>query len=382
MGQARRLGLYSPYFGSVWGGGEKYLACTAHALHAARPELELELAGPVPVEAEEVRAVLGVDLAGVALRSTIGRVTRLHRGLNKIAALRPLRDRVLGGQASRLGAGYDVFVPMVYSIAVEPRGRRNAMLCQFPYRDPGPEIAGFELIVCQSEYVRSWVREYWQRDAAIVNPPIDVPPGPPAWGEKGRSILAVGRFFSGGHSKRQDVLVEAFRKLVDGGLAGWELHLAGSVHRDAHHRGFFEGVARRAEGYPIRLHPDIPRAELDRLYAAASIYWHAAGYGADAEAEPERLEHFGMTTAEAMAHGCVPVVYGAGGQLEVVRDSVDGRLWTTTEQLADLTLQLAGDEGARRRLGEAARAAADRWSRPAFEAAIVDALAPVLPCAS
>ena len=379
MGRPGSLGLYSPYLGSVYGGGEKYLLSAARAL--ADAGCGVELIAPVPVDAAAYRRMLGADLRGISLRSSNARVTSLHRALNRIELLRPLRNRVLGVQASRIGADYDVFIPMVYAIPVAPSGRRNAMLCQFPYgsRD---EIAGFELLVCQSEYVRGWVQRYWDRDALVVNPPIDVPETEPDWAAKEQVILSVGRFFSGGHSKRQDVLVDAFRELVDGGLRGWELHLAGAVHRDAQHAGYFDAVAERAQGYPIGLHPDAGLDELEGLYRTASIYWHAAGFGADEARHPERLEHFGMTTAEAMAHGAVPVVFGAGGQVEVVRDGETGRHWHSLDELKQVTRDLIGDEPQRVGLGQVARAASGKWSREAFGPAIVEALRPVLPCGS
>ncbi len=376
--RALKLGLYSPYFGSVWGGGEKYLACTARALKDARPTDQVEIVAPVPVDGERCREMLGVDLDGVTFRSTNRRVTPAHRALNRVGWLRPLRDRVLGAQATRAAHGYDVYLPMVYAIPVAAASGRAAMLCQFPYRDPGPELDGYQVIVCQSEYVRRWVREYWGREAVVVNPPVDVPDTEPDWAVKKPVILSVGRFFSGGHSKRQEILVAAFRQLVDAGLSGWELHLAGTVHRDAHHAGLYESVAELARGYPIELHPDAGGREVQDLYRAAAVYWHAAGYGADPDAEPERLEHFGMTTAEAMGHGAVPVVYGAGGQLEVVEDGVTGRCWREVPQLVAATQELIADAGLRRRLGEAAFRRARRWARPRFAAEIVSALAPVL----
>lgn len=375
---ALRIGLYSPYFGAVWGGGEKYLACTARALKDARPQDEVEIVGPVPVTAGRCFEMLGVDLTGVGLRTTNRRVTAAHRALNRAGWLRPLRNRVLGSQAARAGQDYDVFVPMVYAIRPAAPRRRAAMLCQFPYRDPGAELAGYDPIICQSEYVRGWVHEYWRREAVVVNPPIDVPDAEPEWAAKRPLILSVGRFFSGGHSKRQDLLVDAFRALVDAGLEGWELHLAGTVHRDAHHAGYFERVAARAAGYPIVLHPDVSAAELHRLYSEAAIYWHAAGYGAEEAAEPERLEHFGMSTAEAMAAGVVPVVFAAGGQLEVVDDGITGRVWHDVAGLLDATREIVANAVARRRLAESGRQAARRWGVPRFNAEIVAALEPAL----
>lgn len=378
MGRPRSIGLYSPYFGSVYGGGEKYLASVARTL--ADGGHEVELVAPVPIDAAAYERLLGIDLSGIELRSA-NRVTPVHRALNRIGPLRPLRNRVLGSQASRLGAAYDLFVPMVYAIPVSPSGARNAMLCQFPHRST-EGVAGYDLVVCQSQYVRGWVQAYWGRDAEVVPPPVDVPAQEPDWGAKGQVILSVGRFFAGGHSKRQDALVQAFRELVDGGLTGWELHLVGAVHTDAQHAGYFDAVAERARGYPIVLHPDASRAELDSLQRRASIYWHAAGFEADARADPEKLEHFGISTAEAMAHGAVPVVYAAGGQLEVVEDEVTGRYWRTGRELEQATRELIADPQLRTRLAAAARQASRRWSREAFGPAILAALRPVLPCAS
>ena len=57
----------------------------------------------------------------------------------------------------------------------------------------------------------------------------------------------------------RSLLVEAFRRLCDGGLEGWELHLAGSVHRsrpeDVH---YVERVRALAAGYPVVIHEDAP----------------------------------------------------------------------------------------------------------------------------
>ena len=72
------------------------------------------------------------------------------------------------------------------------------------------------------------------------------------------------------------------------------------------------------------LHPDASGAELRDLYARASIFWHAAGLGEDPERHPDRYEHFGITTVEAMSAGAVPVVIDAAGQVEIVEHGAYG----------------------------------------------------------
>jgi glycosyltransferase involved in cell wall biosynthesis len=375
VGRPLRIGLYSPYFGATFGGGEKYLVRTAWALRDAFPMHQVELLGPVPADRDRYATLLNLDLAGIRLIATNPHVTPVHRLLNRLTPLRPLRNLVLSRQAGRLTVGYDLFVTMAYAIPVECRAAIGVILCQFPYRlQTGRELDGYQLVVAQSEYVRRWVGQYWRRDAVVVNPPIDVPAAAPEVSAKQPIILSVGRFIGQGHTKRQDLMVNSFRRLLTDGLDGWELHLAGSVHHDAMHRGYFDRVVQLTRGLPVHVHPDAPYTELQDLYRRASIYWHAAGYGADADTDPAALEHFGMTTAEAMAHGVVPVAIARGGQLEVVQHGTNGFLWQTPEELEAYTLQLVADTTLRRRLGKAARAWSRRFSADRFNAEIVTAL--------
>ena len=143
-------------------------------------------------------------------------------------------------------------------------------------------------------------------------------------GEKRPQILNVGRFFAGNHNKKHLVMVEAFKHMVDQGLTGWTLHLAGGTTSGEEHKAYLDSVFEQANHYPITVHPDIPFAELSELYSTSAIYWHASGFGEDDQREPEKYEHFGITTVEAMAAGCVPVVIAKGGQPEIVQHGENG----------------------------------------------------------
>ncbi len=403
MGRPLRIGIYSPFFGSTYGGGEKYLGVTAEAIRDAFPAHQLDLVTPVPVDPVRYERTLGLDLSGVRLVATNRRVTRLHRLLNGIPTLRLYRDLVIGAQAVSYTRDYDLFIAMVYVIPVYSRARRSVMLCQFPYRKgrmprrvPAPifalysapyqllrhflmpdDIDCYQDIICQSEYVRGWVSRYWHRDAQVINPPIDVPATEPDWNAKQPIVLSVGRFFTGGHEKRHDLMIKTFRELCDAGLTGWELHLAGSVHRDGANAAYFEMIKQLAAGYPVVIHPDASYAELRDLYRRASIYWHAAGFEAPPD-DPALLEHFGMTTAEAMGHGVVPVAIGSGGQPEVVQDGVDGYLWSDLETLKLRTLSLIRDPQLRQALGRQAFIDSQRFSRQRFVRQMVAALTPIV----
>jgi glycosyltransferase involved in cell wall biosynthesis len=407
LGRPLKVGLYSPFFGSTYGGGEKYLGVTAETLRDALPSATIELLSPTPPDIERYERQLDLDLRGIASRSTMGSPGGLSRRLARVAGLRRYRDLVVSARSVGQTADYDLFFSMVYVIPGFTRARRSVILCQFPYEiapAPGrggvvgslkrlhawpervlrPRLVGrgmedFQLIVCQSEYVRQWVASRWGRECEVVNPPIDVPDEEPDWVRKERIVLGVGRFFARGHSKRQDLMVRAFRELCDAGLSGWELHLVGGLQRDhAEDVAYHDRVATLARGYPVTMHVDAPGQALAALYRRAAVYWHAAGFGVDASTRPEDLEHFGMTTVEAMGYGAVPVAIGRGGQVEVVESGVSGYLWTEVEQLKARTVELAADPELRRRLGVAARARSQWFARPAFKQRMLRAVTPLL----
>jgi len=224
----------------------------------------------------------------------------------------------------------------------------------------------YTTICANSQYTQHWIRRYWGRESVVFYPPVDVDLFEPL--PKRRQILSVGRFFTTGHNKKHLVMIRAFRQMVAEGLAGWELHLAGGTSLGAANARYLAQVQAAAEGAPIRIHTDIPFDALRRLYGQSAIYWHAAGYGEDPQRHPVRYEHFGLTTVEAMAAGAVPVVIHGGGQPEIVTHGVDGFLWTSPDDLRDLTGRLIQDSELRQRMAAAARQRSRAFGRDPFEA--------------
>lgn len=244
--------------------------------------------------------------------------------------------------------------------------RRSILFTEFPFDAPPRALGwrrrlrGYRRIVANSSFTRGWIRRYWGVDAGVFYPSIQECP-PLA---KEPSILAVGRFTGGSRTKCQLELVRAYRAMVGEGLEGWPLHLAGIVED----RDYLAAVEREAEGLPIHLHLDLDAADLRRLYGRASIFWHAAGLGIDAEREPHSLEHFGIVTAEAMTAGCVPVVLGRGGQTEIVGDGA-GFVWQQPDELRRDTWSLVREPRRRAAMAEQARTSAcERFGDAAFVA--------------
>ena len=121
-----------------------------------------------------------------------------------------------------------------------------------------------------------------------------------------------------------------------------------------------------AEGLPVHFHVNAPRRELLDLYSQSALFWHAAGFGVREDRHPERLEHFGIVTVEAMMHGAVPLVVPAGGQAELVDDGRTGRHWRSVEELVTRTRELIDSPDERARLAAVAATEARRYETSRF----------------
>jgi glycosyltransferase involved in cell wall biosynthesis len=223
-------------------------------------------------------------------------------------------------------------------------------------------LAAYQLVLANSRYTQSWIARRWGRQSQLLYPPVAVEQLAP--GSKQPQILSVGRFFTGLHSKGQFELAHAFAQLCDTGLRGWRLILAGRVDStQPEHLAYLDRVRAAARGYPVEVIPNADTARLRDLYARSSLYWHAAGLGADTAHAPERCEHFGISLVEAMAAGCVPLAYACGGPAELVEHTLNGYLWRDTSELARYTRALVHDEATRQTLAQAAltRSTAFGW---------------------
>ena len=241
-------------------------------------------------------------------------------------------------------------------------------------------LNSYSAVLANSEYTRRYIKDWWKRDAQVLFPPIATEKLHPA-ATRERLILTVGRFFSPGlgHAKRQLEMVTWFGEMHRAGLLdGWRMAVVGGCEKSQ--QPYLQQVEQAAAGLPVDIHPNASRALVEKLLSTASIFWSATGY-AEGDNRPWAAEHFGMTTVEAMAGGCVPVVIDKAGQKEIITPGVDGYRWQSPEQLKELTARVAGDEQLRARLSAAAitrsatfsdEAFAGRWQRIASASHLLD----------
>jgi PAS domain S-box-containing protein len=114
---------------------------------------------------------------------------------------------------------------------------------------------------------------------------------------------------------------------------------------------------------------NIPLPELKEWYGRAEIFWHFCGLG---QSNPAHVEHFGMSTVEAMQNGCLPIVFDGGGQREIVENGVSGFRFAGAGELRELTLRAIADPRLRQRLARAARLRGADFSRAVFATQVRD----------
>jgi glycosyltransferase involved in cell wall biosynthesis len=222
-----------------------------------------------------------------------------------------------------------------------------------------------DLVIVNSEFCREAYRRHHTITASCLYASIDDFLRPEI---KHPVILSVGRFFRGLYNdKRYDVMIEAFRTLCTRHPdRGWTYRIAGSCGSDPDSQAFLENLRARAAGLPVEFHVNQPYALLVESYNTATVFWHGAGYGVDESRYPEQMEHFGMTTVEAMSARCVPVVFRGGGQKEVLQEDTSGLFWITPGDLVRQTERLAADPVGTARLADGARKRALEFSADRF----------------
>jgi len=151
------------------------------------------------------------------------------------------------------------------------------------------------------------------------------------------------------------------------------LHFAGTVEKSKSGAIYIVSLMNMAKNYPVVFHFDCGFNELKYLYNQASIYWHATGYGSDIDKYPEKQEHFGITTVEAMSAGAIPVVINSAGQKESVIQGKTGYLWNNQDELIKYTNKVAEmDSSSSDQLSKTVTKRAERFNSTAFSNQVKD----------
>jgi glycosyltransferase involved in cell wall biosynthesis len=357
-----RLALYDHTLHLI-GGGEKYGCTMAHAL---QDDFDITLIAHRAVSLADLMEWYNLDLSRCRIKVM---------PLDFFPADGPVSpDRVSARTenpflaVSRESGNYDFFVnnsmlEMVYPLASVP-----VFVCHFPERPKGPYfyVPHYPHLIHNSRYTAEWIAKKWGVAAGHhIYPPVDMEPAAGTAVPKESIILSVARFESGG-SKQQAEMVSAFarlRSLAPDAAQGWKLVLCGGSASPNPYLERLRAELASRPGLPVEILANIPLDELKRQYARASIFWHLCGLG---RTNPAHVEHFGMSTVEAMQNGCLPIVFDGGGQREIVEHGVCGYRFASVRELLALTLAAIRDPLRHEKARHEARRRGSDFTRSAF----------------
>lgn len=315
------IGFYNPYLNSLSGGERYTLALAGHwsKIH----NVEVFWNDPTILATSQVR--LHLDLTNVRV------VPNIFQNGNILKKL-------------IVSSRYDLIFFLSDGSVPTSLAKHNILHFQMPFSSVHAlewKLATYETIVCNSMFTKNNLNSTLQQRAMVIYPPVTT--RVPASNKKEKIILTVGRFHP---AKKQDVLIETFRKMSE----GWKLVcIGGLLPAD---KQYFESLQKKSDGYPISLVANGTFDALQSYYKKATIYWHAAGFG---ESDPILKEHFGISTVEAMSYGCIPVVYNGGGLVEIIKEGKSGFLWNTPDELLEKSKEFVGNPSLTKKMSNQSR---------------------------
>jgi GT2 family glycosyltransferase/glycosyltransferase involved in cell wall biosynthesis len=335
---------YSPY-PLVPGGGERFILATANALNQL---------GPATFVTPDPFSMLRLDNVMFDLGLPVGGLGTVP--MTEVDSLKLDRVVVMGNE----------LYPLVHLPA-----KRSFFHCQFPFplsdshksrmNEGLDRLAGYEKVIVNSDFTKQAYETQLSRFGhsavvEVVSPPVATKRLLALRQERKQWILSIGRFSAAGHSKRQDVLIEAMKATSVDFRKNWRLVLCGTVPNTAADRGYFKEL-QESVGNDVDVEFILsPSASvLDSLLAQSAIYAHACGFGVRSPDEFSRCEHFGITLVEALVAGCHIICYEVGGGPEIIARVGAGDTFGSIDELASLFERAAGrnvDQTIRERAAE------------------------------
>ena len=357
-----KIGIYSPYLDTA-GGGERYMMSIAEFLS----------------QTHEVDVLLDKHLLEIGAEKIKEKIEILHGlYLSKVRFIKaPFGDRdfFINRILKRLIflSKYDYLFYLTDGSIFFSTAKNNILHIQSPLKNTNNDMWGnfklssWKLIMYNSKFTKEETENSWKVKNVIIYPPVSVDKIRPL--KKEKIILSVGRFSGISQegrtiyaSKNHKILIDAFKKLIkESNSDDFILHIAGAASNGD--KKYLDELKKNIKDLKVYLHPNLPFNDLTKLYGKSLIYWHAAGFG---EKDPTKMEHFGISTVEAMAGGAVPIVINLGGQKEIVEDKKSGFLWNTPDEMIGYTMDIIKNENLAEKLSKNAIKRSKVFSRIKF----------------
>lgn len=358
-----RVGIYD-HAGHFPGGGQRYVAEMASVM---QDRYEVTYIFNNEVSLEKYKEWFDLDLSRCSTKVVpIPFFVERERFMIDEGMVM-LEDNNVFDVVARESLEYDIFINSNMLGKVNPLSPVSVFVCHFPdlKRSHFFHVDKYNHLLINGDYTGRWVRKRWKLEPTLkIYPPVHMYDSRSSADSKEHLILSVSRFEIAG-SKKQLEMVKAFDQLCrehPEHTRGWKMVLAGgSVPDNPYLDKVRDAIARTS--CEIEVLANIPVEGIRDLYRRAAIFWHACGLDED---RPERVEHFGMTTVEAMQNYCVPIVIDGGGQREIVQHRQSGFRFATLEELKRYTLRLLKDDQERSALAQRAYERSHCFNRDVF----------------
>ena len=322
--KAVKIGIFDPYLDTL-GGGEKYILTIASCL-ADKHEVFLFWDNDLILKKANER--FGISPGSLKLAKNIFSPETFF--LKRILSTKK----------------YDVIFYVSDGSIPTLLSKKNILIFQFPVNWVNGKniltrlkLNKIQNVLCYSNFVKKFMDRTFNIDSVVLAPSVN---SVKINKKKVNLILTVGRFTKAVNTKKQEVLIDVFKSMHNQGLSNWRFIVAGSVL--SQDKMYIDELKKKVKKYPIEILENVSFKTLLDYYNQSKIYWHAAGFGEDLKKFPERAEHFGISTVEAMGAGAVPVVFNAGGQKEIVTNGENGFLWNSLDDLIEKTQLLINNE--------------------------------------
>jgi glycosyltransferase involved in cell wall biosynthesis len=293
------VGIYNRYWNTK-GGGESHALSFASVL---QKKSQVFLVSETDFSIEELEDYFSIDLSNC-------------------------RKMILTNFTSETTRRFDFFINATFQSELVSFAKKSFYIVFFPQRKIPKQVLNSYKFLYMNKYTRDWGLKYWGKHHCwdIIRPlgMLDHSLKKNSVFDKQKILLSVGRFFTGAHSKRQDLIAKAFSELSKKHpelMKHWKLVLVGSLdeENDAHVQ-YHKNIKITLQEFDHVIEINASRSSLRKWYDRSYGYIHASGLEVDIKAHPEKIEHFGITLFEAMSEGCNPAVFKAGGPHETLQD--------------------------------------------------------------
>jgi len=310
------IGIYNAYW-NTFGGGEKHaLDCASIFL---KKGYKVYLISETNFDQEKLFAYFGLNLSN-AQKLIIGSVTPI------------------------LTSRFDIFINSTFKSNLLSLAKKSFYIVSFPHSSISNECLQSYTFLYNSDFTEFWSQKLWAKHQSKTIYPILGFKGKDNFYNfknnkpKDKFILNIGRFNLEGHCKNQHLISKIFRKLLAENKISdkWQLVFVGSVdYKSKSSIEHLDLTKSNSNQKNTKFFINASREIVESLYEDSAIYVHATGLGINDKINPEKCEHFGISTFEALMNGCITVVYGKGGPSMQVKDIKDSFTFINEKELEE-----------------------------------------------